>query len=341
MKINILLFTQTMHSLMKSSLPLQSALTVCSEIFTGSNEKKFTASLLKKVNEGMKLSESLESYREIFPAIYISLVSVGEESGNLCEVFGRLSEYLKDKKNLRQKLFQALAYPVIVMICAFAVIAVLVVFIMPRLEGIFQAFAGSSDEIKFQMMNIKKNLFVLFGAVITLGVVVLISMILRRVSDKCVYVMDSAVLKIPFISNVITTMQMHDFSFAMKLLSSAAFPLVPALKYSATVMKNRRIKSAVENACKKIMDGSKTGEAFESEGVFPKYLTVWIKIAQTNGNTFEAFNQICDYYSSENENLLSEITSFAEPFFILLTGLIIILVISQFVVPVFNLLGAL
>lgn len=341
MKINILLFTQTMHSLMNSSLPLQSALTVCSEILTGSNEKKFTASLLKKVNEGMKFSESLESYREIFPAIYISLVSIGEESGNLGEVFGRLSEYLKDKKNLRQKLFQALAYPVIVMICALAVIAVLVLFIMPRLEGIFQAFAGSSDEIKFQMMNIKKNLFVLFCAVITLGVVVLILMILRRVSDKCAYVMDSAVLKIPFISNVITTMQMHDFSFAMKLLSSAAFPLVPALNYSATVMKNRRMKSGVENACKKIMDGSKAGEAFESEGVFPKYLTVWIKIAQTNGNTFEAFNQICDYYSSENENLISEITSFAEPFFILLTGVIIILVISQFVVPVFNLLGAL
>lgn len=341
MKLNVLLFTQTMHSLLKSSLTLQDALMVCSQILTGKSERKFTSSLLKKVNEGMKLSESLEEYRGLFLPIYVSLVSVGETSGNLGEVFGRLSEYLKDRKNLRQKLIQALVYPVTVMICALIVVAVLVMFVLPRLEEIFFAFQGSAGEIELQIKNIKRNLTVLFIFIISIGLVIFIAAMLHRISERCAWIIDSFLLRLPGIGKIILTVQMHDFSFAMKLLSSASFPLVDALKNASFVMTNRRVRYSVENAARKIADGSGAGTAFESEGLFPKYLTVWIKIAQTNGNTFEAFSQICDYYWSESENIFSGVTSFVEPFFILLTGVIIILVISQFVVPVFNLLGAL
>ena len=90
-----------------------------------------------------------------------------------------------------------------------------------------------------------------------------------------------------------------------------------------------------------VMDGMAVGEAFEREKIFPNYFTVWIKIAEENGNTSEAFREISDYYRFENENILSEITQSAEPVFILITGAIIISVIAQFVIPVFNLLGAL
>lgn len=341
MKLNVLLFTQTMHSLLNSSLPLQDALIVCSEILSGKKEKKFTASLLKKVTEGEKLSESLEEYKGDILPIYVSLISVGEESGKLSEVFGKLSEYLKNRKNIKQKLIQSLAYPVTVMICALIVVAVLILFVMPRLEGILQAFTGSVSEIEIQMMNIKRNLSLIFIFVISIFFVVCITVLLHQTSEKCAYVIDAFLLRIPIIGRIILTLQMHEFSFAMTLLSSASFPLVVALENASAVMTNRKVRLSIENTTRKIAEGISAGTAFESERLFPKYLTVWIKIAQTNGNLFEAFTQICDYFSSESENVFSQITAFIEPFFILITGIIIIFVISQFVVPVFNLLGAL
>ncbi|MBQ3800418.1 MAG: type II secretion system F family protein, partial [Treponema sp.] len=125
MKMNVLLFTQTMHSLLRSSLPLQSALSVCSEILSGKGGRTFTGGILKAVNEGKKLADVLAGQKGTFSPLYVSLVSVGEESGTLADVFGHLASYIRDKKNLRQKIIQAMAYPALVLATAVAVIFVL------------------------------------------------------------------------------------------------------------------------------------------------------------------------------------------------------------------------
>ena len=124
-------------------------------------------------------------------------------------------------------------------------------------------------------------------------------------------------------------------------MTDTHFPLVQSLVQAEDVLRNKRIKKAVSSACKNITDGIAVGEAFEREKIFPNYFIVWVKIAEENGNTAEAFREISDYYRFENENILSDITQTAEPVFILITGAIIISVIAQFVIPVFNLLGTL
>ena len=109
MKTDILLFTETMHSLLSSFLPLQGSLAVCREIIPEKSGKKFVSGILQKVNEGKKLSEALGQEKN-FPALYVPLVAVGEESGTLAEVFGHLAFYLRDRKNMKQKMIQALLY---------------------------------------------------------------------------------------------------------------------------------------------------------------------------------------------------------------------------------------
>ena len=341
MKMNVLLFTQTMHSLLCSSLPLQSALSVCVEILSGKAERMLTKRILKEVNEGRKLAEVLAEEKKLFFPLYVALVSVGEESGTLAEVFGHLASYIKDKKNLRQKILQAMAYPVLVLATAVVVIFVLMLFVMPHLEEIFMAFTESSGDIGNQVARMESHFRA--GAILFLALILLIVVLvlLHRFNERGAFLIDCAALRIPLLRKVCMTMQMYDFSFAMKLLASTYFPIVPSLIQAKDVLSNRRLKKAVESVCEAVSGGAGVGESFEAEGVFPKYLTVWIKIAEQNGNSSEAFRQICDYYSAENENILAGVTAFAEPVFILITGAIIIAVISQFVIPVFNLLGAL
>lgn len=341
MKTNILLFTQTMHSLLRSSLPLQSALSVCSEILSENSGRTFTGGILKAVNEGKKLADVLAGQKSTFSPLYVSLVAVGEESGTLADVFGHLASYIRGKKNLRQKIIQAMAYPALVLATAVAVIFVLMLLVMPRLEEIFMAFTESSKDIGNQMARMESHFRA--GAFLLLALILgmLLLLVLHRSNGKAAFFIDSAVLRIPLLGKACMAMQMYDFSFAMKLLASTHFPIVPSLMQAKEVLSNRRLRKAVESACVSVTDGAGVGESFEAEGVFPKYLTVWIKIAEQNGNSAEAFSQICDYYSAENENILAGITAFAEPVFILVTGAIIIAVISQFVIPVFNLLGAL
>lgn len=340
MKADMLLFTQTMHSLLSSFLSLQSALSVCKEILTGKSEKKFTAGILKKVNEGKRLSDALLE-EKFFPPLYIALVSIGEESGTLPQVFGHLALYLRDKKNMRRRIIQALLYPALVLATAVSVVFILTAFVMPRLEEIFGAFANSSESVGMQMNKIKAGFSasILILSVCTSVFIACLS--IRRISKKAALALDSILLNLPFIKDFIMTMQMHDFSFAMKLLAQTHFPLIQSLAHVKDVLGNVRIKNAVESVCRSIACGKGAGEAFEGERLFPKYLTVWIKIAEENGEAAEAFSQICSYYQSESESILSGITQAAEPVFILITGAIIIAIIAQFVIPVFNLLGAL
>lgn len=340
MKIDVLLFTQTMRSLLSSCLSLQGALKVCSEILTDKKEKALVLSVFKKVNEGKKFSLALSDYKKEFSPLYVSLVSIGEESGTLAEVFGHLSSYLKARRNMNRKIVQALMYPAAVLITAVAVVIILTVFVMPRLEGIFDTFSASSD-MAGQMIKIKAHFIV--TSVITAAVIlaIVIGAIMHKANAKAAFLIDAAILKIPAVKKLVLTAQMNDFSFAMKLMTDTHFSLVQSLAQAKDVLRNGRIKKAVASACKNVMDGMAVGEAFEREKIFPNYFTVWIKIAEENGNTSEAFREISDYYRFENENILSEITQSAEPVFILITGAIIISVIAQFVIPVFNLLGAL
>ena len=160
-------------------------------------------------------------------------------------------------------------------------------------------------------------------------------------NQKAAFALDTMLLKLPLVKDFILTMQLYDFSFAMKLLTSTHFPFVQSLAYSKAVLINRRMKKAVETVFKNITDGHGIGESFEKEKLFPKYLTVWIKIAEENGETAKAFSQLCEYYQSENETIVTGITQSAEPVFIAITGAIIIGIIAQFIMPIFNLLGAL
>ncbi len=341
MKINVLLFTQTMHSLLKSSLPLQNALLVCSEILSGNSDKKFASQLLKNINEGKKLADALSDYITLFSPLYISLISIGEESGTLPLVFERLAEYLKEKKKLKQKKFQSLAYPIIVLITAVAVIFVLTIFVMPRLNEIFAAFTESSNEIEYQLISMRSH-FLLSSVFLSITLLIIfLCIILYKFNNLIAYFFDSLFLRCPFIGRIIITIQVYDFSFAMKLLSATHFPLVESLKQASTVLTNRKFKKSIISICNDITHGNSVGSSFESVNVFPNYLTVWIKIAEKNGNTTEAFSQICDYYSNENDTILANISSFAEPVFIIITGIIIISIIGQFVIPILNLLGAL
>ena len=341
MKIDVLTFTQTMHSLLKSSLSLQNALRICAEILTSKKEKYITENILKGINEGQRLDSVLGEYKKIFPPIYISLISIGEESGNLGDVFGKLSEYLKDKNKLHQKIIQSLAYPILVLFTAVAVILILLIFVIPRLEDIFMAFTESSQSINVQIQKMQTNITIICFIIIAIIIISILIALLHKSGGKISYIIDAVLLKIPFIGKTIKSMQIHDFAFAMKLLTSAGFPFTTSLEQAGKVLTNKRISLAVQRVYKSVEQGYPAGESFEKQGVFPSYFCTWIKTAEYNGKIQEAFGNISDYYSAENENILSGITTYAEPVFILITGGIIICIITQFVIPIFNLMGSL
>lgn len=341
MKVNVLLFTEIMSSLLHSGLSLQDSLKVAEGILTNKNDKLFCKEILKRISEGNILSDELGKFKKTFNPLYISFVKIGEETGSLAEVFGKLTDYLKTKKESKDKMTQNLMYPLLVLLTAVIVVLVIIFFVLPKLEGIFEVFGEVSDQLKLKInkletgMKITGIIFLFF--ILTISVLSICYKSIRTVKKT----IDRLLLRIPFVSKLIIFSNTNDFSFSMKLLSSAYEPFDKSILLSSQVVSNSAYKQAILNVYNKTIKGNQISESFENEKIFPDYLVSWIKIAEKNGNLSDSFSHIYEYFKKENDSFNSKVSATMEPAFILVTGIIVITIIVQFVIPIFNLVGTL
>nr|MBP3681578.1 type II secretion system F family protein [Clostridia bacterium] len=341
MKVDVLSFTQVMTSLLKSSLNLQDSLNIAVNVVEDIKTRNFIQILLKKINEGEKLSKILKEFSKDFGLLYISLVKIGEETGNLPQVFEKLSSYLRNRQKTREKIIQSLIYPLIVLFTAIIVVCIIFIFVFPNLEQIFEAFTDNSLEIRKNMDNLKDKIKVGIVSIFMLIICLITLFVMHKRSEKVAFFIDSVLIKIPIVGKYILIRDTNDFVFSMKLLISSFYPFLESLKLSANVVSNMKYKATILEVFKSIQAGELISDSFEKVKLFPNYFVTWIKIAEKNGDVEGAFSQLYDYYQSETLNIATGIAISVEPVFILLTGTIIITLIVQFVVPIFYMLGAL
>lgn len=339
MKADILSFTQTLSLLLSTNISLQDALKIGSEIESNKKNKRLCLDLLKNIKEGLLLSETMKKYPHFFNPFYNSLVSIGEETGSLISVFEKLALYLKTKKERNTKVIQSLLYPAIVLLSAIVVILIVVFFVFPQMEEIFSVFAQEAEGIKKQIVKIKTNIFFILGLFVFILLAGLIIKYLRKKNIKVRFITDSFLLKMPGIRKIIIINQTTDFAFAMKLLIESHFTFSQSMKQAAQVLSNEKYKWVILSINEEIVKGRSVGECFEQYKLLPSYLNTWIKVSEYNGDVKGVFSQIYDYYSRENTNIVNGIVIILEPLFTILTGLIVLVIISQFVIPIFKLMG--
>lgn len=341
MKINVLLFTEIMSSLLGSGLSLQDSLVIAENILANKRDKKFCSTISKGISEGNILSFELEKYKNSFNPIYLSFVKIGEQTGNLGEVFEKLTDYLKAKKESKDRLVQSLMYPILVLFTAFIVVLMITFFVLPKLEGIFEVFGEVSVQLESRIHRLESSMKITGIVFLLMIITISVMAICYKKNQKMKKLLDKILLRVPVISKMVIFSNTHDFSFSMKLLSSSFEPFDKSILISSQVVMNTGYKEAVLNVYKETIKGNSISESFENEKIFPDYLVSWIKIAEKNGNLSNSFSHIYEYFKRENNSFNSKIAATMEPVFILITGIIVISVIVQFVVPIFNLVGAL
>lgn len=341
MRINVLMFTKIMTSLLKSGLALQDALSIAKEILRSRYDKEFLEKVLAGVKNGNTLSNEIYEYENQFGNLYVSLIKIGEETGKLCEIFEKLEEYLQERKSRKEKLLQSLMYPLIVLVTAVLMIAVCVFFVFPKLEGIFEAFGNSGEILEVKINGLKFGLLIVFITLLSLMIFALFVWMLCKKSKKVKMIADKFLLKFPFLGKEMVFAYTKDFSFSMKILTSTFYSFNESLQFSASVVSNLFYRKAIINVYEKTMKGYDIADNFESEKIFPVYFTSWIRLSERNGNLNYAFDEIYEYFKTESENSSKRFGNAVEPVFILITGIIVIFIIAQFVIPVFKLMGTL
>ena len=338
----ILEFTEIMTSLLKSGLTVQDAVALCSSIASNSKTVWLCKSIHRALQSGLPLHGALKMHSPSFSSLYQSLVRLGEQTGSVAAVFQRMSVYLRNEKKIRGKISNVIWYPVLVLSAALAGSIAIITLIMPRMAEIYTAFrAGSNDDTIFELANLYNSIWVSTVILILAVVTVTGGILLRKFSARFALLFDHMLLKAPLFGNYIKAIHTMDFSFAMEMLTGAGINVHNALSETAAVIRNRAYGKAIDEVHSMLLKGEQLSRAFGSYKEFPPYISTWIAVGERTGAVGPVFTQIREYFQEDVDRMSEKIMNLLEPCLILLVGIIVILMVLQFVVPLFSIYGRL
>ena len=325
--------TRQISSLISSGIPLDKAL---QSIGKNSNSKvgDLFNDIGNELQQGRQLNLILSDYPGSFDQTYISLVSAGEISGNLIEAFKNLSEYLEDEISIKQKIFSALAYPVLVIGFSILVVIALLIFVLPQVT---EQFVKSNIELPFLtslMIFISNNILVFIGInllTITAFFVHYKKNILGTSSESNIH---RLLLKIPFVGRFLLIRDLEKFSRIMFLMLKSGINLDQSLNHANKLIGNRYIRKIVEDATEDIIEGKDFLYEIKQSKIFPEIFIQLLSSGFQSGSLSEMFEKLAFYFKDEIDNSRSSLLSIIEPLILIVMGGIITLIILAILLPI-------
>jgi type IV pilus assembly protein PilC len=338
----IIEFTDTLAHLLSSGLIFKEALEVAQSIFQKGKINHLTATLLDRIKKGISFHDALEDFGPSFPPIYRGMVKVGEKVGSLEQAFNGLSLYLTEEKKLREKLIGSMMYPAMILTVAFVGIFILVLFILPRIKGIFTQL-GSQLPQRIESITRVLNVLIIAGVTCAVLLCVLFAAVylIRKTRGSMAERLDRVILRVPILGHIRSLRENLNFLFAMETLTGAGFAVEDALLEAGNVVENRALRGGILKVREKILRGEALSASFMENAIFPERLSRWIHIGEKSGNIEKAFAQLRSYYQSEVERWSTRFMNLIEPVLILSVGVIIFLFIIFFIMPIFTIYGSL
>lgn len=328
-------YTDTMALMLQSGLSVKDSLKVASSSFGDKKTGELVAVLSDFLNKGVSYPDALDQLSADFNPLYRGMVRIGDQTGSLDKIYGKLSQYLGDEKKMREKVLGALLYPLLVIFVLFIAMIAVFFFVFPRIRQTFTDDSLSVIFDRFQIMMyvtlIPSVMFILF---------LLFLFFASRGSRALKLIAHRIFLKLPLLGPINLLRSSLNTMFSLEVLSDSGFPIEAALKESSSVLNNTLLKEAVIRIRKAIIGGDKLSEAFRRETVFPNRISVWIGIGEASGDVSKVFSQLRSYFQGELDKLTSRIMLLIEPVLIVLVGVFMILFVILFVVPIFGIFGA-
>ena len=329
--------TETLGHLLTSGLSLKDALAIALTIFRKGPIRRIISELAMRIEKGSSLYQALEDSEMVFPSIYRGLIKIGEKIGSLENIFERLTIYLRERKQFREKIVNALTYPMVILGIAVVGIGLLGLFIAPKIEEIYLQFGvGMPEEMSFRLGLLRSTLIVAALAVLALVLSGLLFRSIRRGSESLMERWDRFVLVFPVLGKIRMFRESLNFLFAMEILTESGYPVEDALSEAYFAVENRALRRNIRLIGAKIRRGNLLSQAFLQDSLFPERIGQWLVIGERSGRVETVFRQLRRYYQEEIDKWSARVMTVVEPVFMILVGIIIVVFLLIFVLPVFT-----
>ncbi len=335
---DIAIFARQMATMMQAGVPLVQSFEIIGQGVENQAMQKLIFGVKNEVEGGVALAEALAKQPLYFDQLFVNLVNAGEQSGALESMLDKLATYKEKTEALKAKVKKALFYPVAVLIVAFIVTVILLVFVVPQFEDLFSSFGADLPALTLFVIGLSEFMqkwwYLIAGAIA--GAVWLL-LHLKKTSPKVQEALDRLALRAPVIGDITTKSAIARFSRTLETMSAAGVPLVEAMDSVAGATGNIVYHDASLKIKDEVSQGTQLQTSMRNTGLFPNMAIQMVSIGEEAGSLDSMLAKVADFYEAEVDNAVDALTSLLEPIIMAVLGVLVGGLIIAMYLPIFKL----
>jgi type IV pilus assembly protein PilC len=335
---DIAVFSRMLATMMSSGVPLMQSMQIIGDGHENASMQEMILSIKSDVESGTTLAESLAKFPFHFDDLFVSLVHAGEQSGTLESLLHEIAAYKEKTEALKAKIKKALVYPASILVVAFVVTAILMIFVIPQFESLFKGFGADLPALTKMVINLSQFFqqfwWLIFGSII--GAIVALIEAKKR-SRKVQHFLDRFLLKLPVVGVILEKGAIARFARTLSTMFKAGVPLVEAMQSVSGATGNIVFSEATLVIKDDVSTGTQLNVAMRSSELFPNMVLQMVAIGEESGALDSMLAKVADFYEQEVDDAVDNMTALMEPLImVVLGGLIGTLVIAMYL-PIFKL----
>ena len=332
----ISIFCRQMYTMLDAGVPLINALNLMSTQVTNKHLVEIVKELEEDVRKGEMLSNSMRKFPEAFPTLLTSMVESGEASGNLDEMFLRMSTHFEKENKINNKVKAAMIYPIILAIVGVAALIVVMTFVMPTFVSLFESSDAKLPAATRFLIGLSSFMGNHFIMVIGILVAIVVGVVLYSKTESGIYFFAKLKISFPLIKDLNRKMIVSRFTRTLSTLLASGVSLVESLPIVSAVLNNVIAEDEVLKIRERVVKGEGLSTPIEDCELFPPMLSSMVRIGEESGALDDMLNKTADFYDEEVEQAIQTLTSMLEPIMIIIMGLVIGFMVIALMLPLYG-----
>ena len=333
---DLIQFSRQMHSLLKAGVPILTAFSGLTEITKNETMKETIKNVSLSLESGRDLATSMNEHPKVFNMFYVSMIRIGETSGNLDAIFLQLAKYMERDKKTRDQIKSAVRYPIFVLVSIAVALVVINIFVIPAFSKMFAKFGADLPwatsilmaTSTFTLNHWPELLTTLVGGIVWLRYYI--------GTEKGLYLWDKRKLQLPMVGDLIHRATMARFARLFSMSTRSGVPLITALTVVARALDNKFAEARVLNMQTGIERGESISNTAAATGMFDHLVLQMMSVGEQTGSMDELLQEVAEYYDSEVEYELESLSAAIEPVLTIVIGVIVLILALGVFLPMWN-----
>ena len=334
---DIAIFMRQLSTMLSAGIPLVQSFEIVGTGHENAAMQKLIMTIKADVEGGSALAEALAKHPLYFDDLVLNLVEAGEQAGALETLLDKIATYKEKTEALKKKIKKALTYPAAVLVVAFVVTAILLIFVIPAFEDLFKGFGA--DLPTFTRMVIDLSVFVRekgWYLAIMIGIGIASFFYFKKRSRAMRHWLDRMSLKIPIIGGILQKAAIARYARTLSTMFSAGVPLVEALESVAGATGNIVYEVGVMEMRDEVATGQRLQQSMENTGLFPNMVIQMIAVGEESGSLDDMSAKVADFYEEDVDNAVDNLSSLLEPMIMAILGVLVGGLVVAMYLPIFK-----